>query len=177
MRRPDNRRAPESLRQFFHIDAEPFRHRHVEHRQCNGYRHTEFSNLLHEIQTLVQVRRIDDRENAVGRPRTFQAPENDIDRDLLLKGVRAERVRAGKVNELDATIIELGDADVPLNGYAWVVTNALVQSRQSIEQRALTAIRISDHRDAGIGLPTNRDLVDRDPGFRGASHRLRQLQP
>ncbi len=57
-----------------------------------------------------------------------------------------------------------------------VVADSLPEPGQAIEYGALATIGITDHRDAGSGLPADGDLVDGNSGFVEASHRSRLEQ-
>lgn len=87
--------------------------------------------------------------------------------------MRAEAVGAGKVNQLDNLIINLEQANVTFDGHARIVTNALPQTGQAIEKRALSRIRTADNRDADIWLPASWNVVEKYAGFGCSSHRYR----
>ena len=85
-------------------------------------------------------------------------------------------MRARQVNQFDRYVIHTNRADVAFNSDARVITDALPQSRQSIEYRALATVGIADHRYAGSGLPAYGNLAYGDSGFLRASHRSRLEQ-
>ena len=62
-------------------------------------------------------------------------------------------MRAWQVNEFEGDIVGLQQANVPLDRNARVVADTLAQTRQSIEECALTGIRTADNRNAGARRP------------------------
>ena len=171
-----HRRSAEALRQLLNVNLDAFGIRGIEHRQRYGNGNAELKQLLHEVQTLIQIGRINNRENAVRRPHALQPTENDIDRDLFFVGVRAQCMRAGQINQFDRDVIDTNRADMAFNSDARVISDALPQTRQAIEYRAFATVGIADHRYAGNGLPAYGYLADGDFGFFGASHRSRLEQ-
>jgi hypothetical protein len=67
--------------------------------------------------------------------------------------MRAETMRAGQVDELDDAVISPEGADMLFDGDARVITDALSQARQAIEQCAFARIGATDNRNAGSRLP------------------------
>ena len=62
----------------------------VVHRQGDDRRQLEFDELLHQKQPLVEIGRVQHRENAVWRLGAFHAAEDHIDRDFFLERVRTQ---------------------------------------------------------------------------------------
>ncbi len=67
--------------------------------------------------------------------------------------MRAQRVRAGQINQFDRCVIRLEPAHVAFDGHAGIIPDALAQTREPVEQGAFTGIRSPDDRNAGICLP------------------------
>ena len=123
--------------------------------------------------TLIEIRRVDDREDRIGAIRIGQTAEDDVDRDAFFVGVRAQSVRTGEIDEFHVTVAHHQRAGVALDGYAGIVADPLAESGQTVEKGALPRIGGANHRDAGIGLPARGDLGWLDPDF----FRLVQRRP
>ncbi len=82
-------------------------------------------------------------------------------------------MRAWKVDELNDLMVNFEQSNVTFDGYAGIVTNALPQAGQTIEECALARIRATDNRDAGIWLPASWNVVEKYAGFGCFSHRYR----
>ena len=154
--RRDNRayrHTAESLCEAVDVDAQTTELSGIGHGQSDDQRTLQLEQLLYEVKTLVQAGRVDNGENAVRRRCPFHVAQDDVDRYLLLERMRAERVRAGQVNEFERALPDLQGADMTLDRNARVVANALPQPGQPIEERALARIGITDNRNAGVGSP------------------------
>ena len=127
--------------------------------------------MLDEVQALVKIGRVDDRENPVRVSCAFHVTENHVDRNLLFQGVRAQRVRTRKVDQLERFLADPERTDMPLDRNARVITDSLTQSGQSIEQGALAGIGITDDRNTCVGSTACGNLVGGNAYFGGLSHR------
>jgi hypothetical protein len=78
---------------------------------------------------------------------------------MFFERMCAQGVGAGQVDEFDRTVADLHRTDVTFHGYARIVTDALPEAGQSIEERAFARIRISDHRNAGVCAPAYGNLI------------------
>ena len=76
-----------------------------------------------------------------------------------------ETVRARKVDEFNDLIINLEQANMALDRYTWIVTDALPQTRQTIEESALTGVWATHNRDADIRLPASWYVIEKYAGF------------
>jgi len=109
--------------------------------------------LLHQVQALIKISRIDDGKNSVGRLGTFHATEYHIDRDLFFKGVCGEPVRTGKIHEFDGLVVSFQLANMAFNRDARIIADALPEPCQAIKKSAFARIWTTDNRNAGIRLP------------------------
>ena len=166
-----NRRATEVLRQFLIIDGHPCLAGSVRHRQRDDDRHLQFHQLLHKVQALVEVGRVNDGENRVGRLRAGHTSKNHIDGDLFFERVRTKSVCAWQVDKFDGTVLGFEQTHVTFDGYAWVIADALAQPGQSIEKGALAGVWATDNRNAGVGLPASGNVVYGNASFGWLSHR------
>lgn len=68
-------------------------------------------------------------------------------------------MRARKVDQLQFYIVNFDFADVALDRDARVISDALSQAGQAIEESAFTGVRTADNRNAGVRLPAYGYLV------------------
>ena len=109
--------------------------------------------MLHQVQALIKISRIDDGKNSVGRLRTFHATEYHIDRDLFFKGMCSEPMCARKIHELDGLVVGFQLANMAFNRDARIIADTLSEPCQAIKKSALARIWTTDNRNAGIRLP------------------------
>lgn len=72
---------------------------------------------------------------------------------------------ARQVDQLESTGIDIQLSNMPFNRDAGVIADSLPQTGQPVEQGALAGIGIADHRDAGIVLPGDGDLIGGNADF------------
>ena len=160
-------------RQLLNVDFQPAGMRGIGHRQCDDHGQFELDELLYKVQTLVQVGRIHHCENAIRRLRSRHPAKNHVDRNLFLKRMGTEPVRAWQVDEFDRLIVGLERADMTFDGDARIISDSLPQPRQAIEQCALPRIRTANNRNAGIRLAAPGNVFEKYAGFGGFRHRCR----
>ena len=86
-------------------------------------------------------------------------------------------MRTGEVNEFRFLAIIGQNADVSFDRHAWVVTNPLFKTGETIEQGALAGIGVADNSNTGLCGPSYRDLIGRYSYFGGFSHQLLRVRP
>ena len=109
----------------------------VHHVDRNHHRQSEFGQLRREVEVALDVRAVDDVQDRVG-----VLLDEELARDLLLEGVRRERIDARQVLD-DDVLMSFQDAFLLLDGDARPVADVLVRSRERIEERRLTRIGVS----------------------------------
>ena len=115
---------------------------------------------MYQVEPLVKIGCINNGEDAVRRLRALHPTKDDVDSNLLFERMRTQAMSAWQIDQLHRLAIELQLADMPFDGYAWVITDALPQAGQSIEERTFSAIGVADNRNAGIRLPASWYVVD-----------------
>ena len=144
-----DRHSTELLPELLYVDADATLIRRVRHGERDDRGEAKLKQLLHQEQSLVEIRRIEHRENSVRLLRALHAPENHIDRDVFFERVCAQRVCAGQIDQLYCLVVNFQDADMLLDGNARIVADLLLETGQAIEQRTLAGVRIAHNRDAG----------------------------
>jgi hypothetical protein len=122
---PTNPRTAKMRRQLVHIDFQTVQFSGIRHGQGDNDRALELYQLLHEIQSLVEIGRIDNGKNTVRRLGTGHATKDHVDRYLLLERMSAQRVRSRQIDKLDGPVVGLERADMPLDRNARVVADPL----------------------------------------------------
>jgi len=85
-------------------------------------------------------------------------------------------MRPRQVYKFDHFVIGLEQTDVFLDGDARVVANTLLESGQTIKERALTGIGIANNRYARIDALRYGYLIGGNADFSGTSHQPLQAQ-
>ena len=150
---PTYRYPAEALGERVNIDDDAAGLRRVRHRQRNDDRPLEIQQLLYEVKPLVEIGRVDHREDGIGRLRAFHATEDDVDRDLFFEGMSAKPVSARQVDEFYRLVVRLQRANVFLDRDARVIADALPQAGKAIKECAFAGIGTTDNRDAGGRSP------------------------
>ena len=88
---------------------------------------------MRQEQSLVKVGRVEHEDDPVGFFHALHAAEDHVDRDVFLQRVCAQGMGARKIDKLDCLVIDLEETDVPLNGHARVIADALLETGQTIE--------------------------------------------
>ena len=109
----------------------------IHHVDSDDHGDAELGQLSGQIKVALKVCAVDDIEYRIGA-----LAEQVVARNDLLKGVRGERVDAGKINDRYA-VKPLEPAFLLLNGYAGPVADELVRAGQRVEQRGLAAVRVA----------------------------------
>ena len=109
----------------------------IHHVHRHHHRQTEFGELRREIEVALNVRAVDDVEDSV---RILL--DEELTRNLLLKGIRRKRIDAGKVLD-DNLLVSLEEALLLLDRHTRPIADVLVRSRERIEERRLTRIGVS----------------------------------
>ena len=109
----------------------------IHHVHRHHHRQSEFGQLRREVEVALDVRAVDDVQDRVG-----VLLDEELARDLLLEGVRRERIDARQVLD-DDVLMSFQDAFLLLDGDARPVADVLVRSRERIEERRLTRIGVS----------------------------------
>ena len=115
------------------VDTDAGLIRSVRHRHRNDDRHFQINQLLHQEQALVEVRCIQHRKDTVGYSRARHATENDVDGYVLFKRMRAERMRAGQIDQFGRGLPVFQQPNVPLDRDPGIVANPLFKTRQPVE--------------------------------------------
>ena len=71
------------------IDSQSLYVRRIRHGQRNDHWQFQLHQLLHQVQTLIEIRHVDNRQDAGGWIRARHSAEDDIDGDALFQRVRA----------------------------------------------------------------------------------------
>ncbi len=120
-----DRDTPESATQCIDIDADTAGLRSVRHRQCHEYRQPEREQLLHEVETLVEMCCVNHGEDAA-RPFHIGYPaEDDICGNALFERMGRQREHPGQVDQLDALRADFRDAGMPFDSDARIVSGPL----------------------------------------------------
>ena len=85
-------------------------------------------------------------------------------------------MRARQIDEFDRRALSLESSDMPLDGHARVIADALLEPGQAIEQCTFARIRIANNRDARVGALRYGYFIDGNAGFGGLSHQPLQVQ-
>jgi hypothetical protein len=145
--------AAQAALECFEIDAYATFFGSIGHRQRNQQRQSEFHELLHQVQALVEMCGINDRDDPGRSLHIGHAPHDDVAGDAFLERMRAQCEHAGEIDQFECRVIEPQGADMLFDRNAGVVAGLLAKTGQAIEQRALAGIRVADDRDAGRGMP------------------------
>ncbi len=119
---------------------------------------------------MVETGRVDDRQYGVGRGRTLDASEHDTYRNLLVRGVGAQGIGAGQIDQVERRFAELQSSRAPLHRDPWVVRRFLAHACEPIEDRALAGVRIADDGDRRVRPARYGDVLERDCDFTWARH-------
>ena len=111
----------------------------VHHVHRHHHRQSEFGQLRREVEVALDVRAVDDVQDRVG-----VLLDEELARDLLLEGVRRERIDARQVLD-DDVLMSFQDAFLLLDGDARPVADVLVRSRERIEERVSRKRNLDRH--------------------------------
>ena len=113
----------------------------IHHVEREHHRDAELHELHREIEIALEIRRVDDVDDAVG-----MRMQQEITRDDLLIRVRRERVDARQIRHA-----RLGmQAHLPIlavDRHAGEIPHMLVRACELIEERRLAAVLIADERE------------------------------
>ena len=126
--------------------------------------------MLQQEQALVKIGCIEYGENTVERIQSSHASQDHVYNDLLFERMSAQRMCSGKINQLSLCTIKFERANVALDSHTGIIAYSLSEAGQSIEQRALAGIRITDHSNTRLHAASYRYLMGRNTNFRGFSH-------
>ena len=91
------------------------------------------------------MRGVNDDEET-GRPvRTHHPSKRDVDCNTFVRGSAIEAIDAWQVDEIQCAMLQLHRTHVLFNGHAGEIAGRLAQTRQAVEQRALTGVGITDN--------------------------------
>jgi hypothetical protein len=114
----------------------------------DDYWTTELSDLRSEEEITEQVRRVDDEYYRIRTTVAGDVTRQRVDDDLLVGRSGGERVKTGEVDELDLlAVAEVARAGLAGDGHAWVITDALAQPGECVEECRLAGVRVTDERD------------------------------
>ena len=110
----------------------------VHHVQRQHHRRLQLHELQRQIQVTLDVRRVDDVDNAV---RLFV--QNEVARNDLLIRIRAKRIDARQVHN-GAVLVRARRAGFALDCDAGEIADVLVRAGELVEKRRLAAVLIAD---------------------------------
>ena len=96
----DNHRDAQLLGNFRGIKAETGFFRDIDHVQGEHAGLAEFDDLEDKLEVALKVRGINHADDEVGFCRAFEFSGEGIEGDLFIRGVRAQRVTAGEVENV-----------------------------------------------------------------------------
>src|SRR6185312_9742008 len=125
----------------------------VDHVERDDRRQAELDQLQCKTEMIVEVRRIEDDHQRVGRALSLLLPEQNVAGDGLIRARGFEAVCARQVDQLDrAAVGQRQPSRVSLNGDAGIIADLLPGARQRVEQRALAGIGAAGDGDEREGV-------------------------
>ena len=139
-RNRDDRDAERRL-ELIDVDVAAVRPHLVHHVQREHHRDAELHDLHREIEIALEVRRVDDVDDAV-RMRV----QEEIARDDLLIRIRRQRVHAREIRHARVRV-QLHLPVLAVDRHAREIADVLVRARQLVEERRLAAVLVADERE------------------------------
>ena len=132
----DNRNA-ERLRHLLDVDAAAVSGQLVHHVECQHHRNAQRQQLQRQIEIALQIRRVDDVDDAVRL-----LPQNIIARHDLFCRIWTQGVNAGQVYH-GAVFLPAHLPALLLDRYAGKIAHMLIGARELVEKRRLSAVLIA----------------------------------